>query len=40
MPFSKHEIVPDVIPKAPANIAEVNYASSGGDYSISYLNLI
>lgn len=33
MPFAKHEIVPDVIPIAPSNIARVNYVS-GGDYLI------
>lgn len=32
MPFAKHEIVPDVIPVAPKDIATVNYVS-GGDYS-------
>lgn len=36
MPFVKHEIVPDVIPVAPSNIAKVNYLS-GGDYSIIYI---
>lgn len=33
MPFAKHEIVPDVIPNAPTDIATVNYVS-GGDYLI------
>lgn len=29
MPFAKHEIVPDVIPVAPSNVAKVNYVSGG-----------
>lgn len=29
MPFSKHEVVPDVIPTAPKNVAKVDYKSGG-----------
>jgi hypothetical protein len=29
MPFAKHEVVPDVIPVAPKNIAKVDYKSGG-----------
>lgn len=29
MPFSKHEVVPDVIPTAPKNVAKVEYKSGG-----------
>jgi hypothetical protein len=36
MPFAKHEIVPDVIPVAPEDIATVNYVS-GGDYSTNLM---
>lgn len=39
MPFTKHEIVPDVIPVAPAKVAKVDYVS-GGDYPIFLINRI
>ena len=29
MPFKKHEVVPDVIPTAPTNVAKVDYVSGG-----------
>jgi hypothetical protein len=29
MPFAKNEIVPDVIPEAPKEVAKVNYISGG-----------
>lgn len=29
MPFAKNEIVPDVIPVAPKEVAKVNYVSGG-----------
>lgn len=33
MPFAKHEIVPDVVPVAPKNIATVSYISGGKQLS-------
>lgn len=29
MPFAKHEVVPDVIPVAPKNVAKIDYKSGG-----------
>jgi hypothetical protein len=40
MPFSKHEVVPDVIPAAPKGIARVNYVSGGEKIDGIYLSVI
>jgi hypothetical protein len=35
MPFTKHEVVPDVVSQAPSKILKIDYVS-GGDYTTFY----